>query len=432
MLPPFGWGEVLTHWAFSPVVTVLTVVAAVLYLEGAWRVARRHPARPWPWWRTAMFLGGLAVIVLATESGIGAYENVLFWVHMVQHLMLIMVAPALLVAGQPVTLLMHASHNPLHTWVKRAVRSRIVTWLTCPAFGAAAYAATITGTHLTGLMNVIMTNSAARAGEHVLYLVVGYLFFLPLLGREPIKWRLSYPVRLLVLFLTMPVDTFTGLVLGYSNTPMAGMSPRPSWAPSAVSDLHSGGAVMWIGGDAIMFALMMLVFLAWSRDDRASAGGGWLESARRASFASLTGAGEPRQPVTRPAGGHRNDEGTIDDDEHLAAYNEFLARINGARPADRTTARQPGQATPPPNGTGDLHGTGDLPAGVSTHSVLWGAPRGDAERHQHEQQERDDVHARAPQADEAHLEELDVDQVKDEPDADDHRGQPDQGDLAPA
>ena len=238
-----------------------------------------------------MFLGGLAVVVLATESGIGAYDDVLVWDHMIQHLMLIMVAPAMLVVGQPVTLLLHASRNPLHTWAKRAVRSRVVTWLTWPPVGVIAYAVTIIGTHLTRLMSLVMTNPALHAAEHALYLVVGYLFFLPLLGREPIRWRISYPVRLLVLFLTMPVDTFTGLALGYSTTPMAGMGPRPAWAPSALSDLHSAGAVMWVGGDGIMFALMMVVFLAWSRDGQISVGGhGWLESARRASFAGLTGS----------------------------------------------------------------------------------------------------------------------------------------------
>lgn len=312
-------------------VTVLAVALAVLYLEGARRVARRHPARPWPLWRTGTFLGGLAVIVAATESGIGAYDGVLFWDHMIQHLMLIMVAPAMLVTGQPVTLLLHASRNPLHTLVKRAVRSRVVTWLTWPPVGVAGYALTITGTHLTSLMNLVMTNQAWHYAEHALYLVVGYLFFLPLLGREPIRWRISYPVRLLILFLTMPVDTFTGLALGYSSAPPAGLGPRPVWAPSALGDLHSGGAVMWIAGDAIMFGLMMMVFLSWSREGQISRStGGWLEAARRASFAGLTGSGRERAPAGSVPAGQRRDERTIDDDEHLAAYNAFLARINAA------------------------------------------------------------------------------------------------------
>jgi len=129
------------------------------------------------------------------------------------------------------------------------------------------------------------------------------------------------------------VDTFTGLALGYSTTPMAGMGPRPAWAPSALSDLHSAGAVMWVGGDGIMFALMMVVFLAWSREGQISVSGhGWLESARRASFAGLTGSGQERSTAGAAAGEPRPAGATIDDDEHLAAYNAYLARINAAEP----------------------------------------------------------------------------------------------------
>jgi cytochrome c oxidase assembly factor CtaG len=341
MLPPFGWQAILDHWEFAPVVTAIAAVAAALYLWGAWRVARRHPARPWPWWRTAMFLGGLAVVVVATESGIGAYDDVLFWDHMIQHLMLIMIAPPLLVVGQPFTLLLHASRNPLHTWAKRVMRSRVVSFLTWPPFGLAAYAAAIVGTHLTGLMGLVMTNPALHNAEHALYLVVGYLFFLPIFGREPIRWRVSYPIRLLVLILVMPVDTFTGLVLGYATTGMPGMSAsgRPAGAPSPVEDVHWGGAVMWIGGGAIMLAFIMIVFLLWSRDDLAATRGhGWLETVRKSNFDELvaTHATHDKVGVASEAGTKAATaaSGGIDDDEHLAAYNAYLARLN--QPGHRT------------------------------------------------------------------------------------------------
>jgi cytochrome c oxidase assembly factor CtaG len=342
MLPPFGWQAILDHWEFAPVVTAIAAVAAALYLWGAWRVARRHPARPWPWWRTAMFLGGLTVIVVSTESGIGAYDDVLFWDHMIQHLMLIMIAPPLLVVGQPFTLLLHASRNPLHTWAKRVMRSRVVSFLTWPPFGLAAYAAAIVGTHLTGLMGLVMTNPALHNAEHALYLVVGYLFFLPIFGREPIRWRVSYPIRLLVLILVMPVDTFTGLVLGYATTGMPGMpaSGRPAGAPSPVEDVHWGGAVMWIGGGAIMLAFIMIVFLLWSRDDLAATRGhGWLETVRKSNFDELvaTHATHDKAGAASEADGTEAAtaaSGGIDDDEHLAAYNAYLARLN--QPGHRT------------------------------------------------------------------------------------------------
>ena len=348
MLPAFGWHAVLTNWEFAPVVTAATGLAGAAYLWGAWRVGRRHPARPWPWWRSALFLGGLAVVVLATETGIGAYDGVLAWDHMIQHLLLLMVAPPLLVAGQPVTLLLHASRNPLHTWVKRAVRSRVVAFLTWPPFGLAAYCATIVGTHLTVLSRLILQNQTLHNAEHVLYLVVGYLFFLPLLGHEPIRWRISYPIRLLVLALAMPIDTFTGLVLLYSGRgDVVPTGPRPPGAPAPVQDLHWAGAIMWVGGDAIMLAIMMIVVWMWARDDRATLGG-WLEGARRSRFEELV-AGKPgAAPASVPGPGRRSGapgepgtpspaQGAIDDDEHLAAYNAYLARLHSTAPdADRS------------------------------------------------------------------------------------------------
>ena len=135
MLPPFSWGEAATNWQFAPVVTAFTALVAAAYLWGALRVRRSHPRRPWPLWRTIPFLLGLLVINLATQSGIGTYDDTLFWDHMIQHLMLIMIAPPLLVLGQPATLLLHASRNPLHTRVKKLLRSRPVQWLTWPVFG---------------------------------------------------------------------------------------------------------------------------------------------------------------------------------------------------------------------------------------------------------------------------------------------------------
>jgi putative copper resistance protein D len=126
----------------------------------------------------------------------------------------------------------------------------------------------------------------------VLYLVAGYLYFLPLIGREPIRWRVSYPSRIFLLFLAMPVDAFTGLVLGSegSNPFPALAQGRPAWAPSPLSDVHIGGAVMWVGGAGLMFALMMTVFFAWSREKRSDGGLGWLEAARRTNFATVVGA----------------------------------------------------------------------------------------------------------------------------------------------
>jgi len=335
MLPTFGLSAVATQWQFAPVVTGVVAVSAVLYGWGVVRIARRHPVRPWPLWRSALFCAGLLVIVIATQSGIGAYDDLLFYDHMIQHLMLLMVAPPLLIAGQPLTLLLHASRNPLHTWAKRVIRSRVASFLTWPVFGAVAYAVAVVAAHLTAVASYTEQYPAWHDAEHAAFLVIGYLFFLPILGTEPIRWRLSYPVRFVLLLLLMPIDTFTGVVLGYASASSPGTPTghRPVWAPAPVSDLHSGGAVMWIGGDAIMFGLMMIVFLMWARNEHASVGGrSFFERARRENLATMVASG---RPVTggAEASPETADARTIDDDAHLAAYNEYLARLNSQRDA---------------------------------------------------------------------------------------------------
>jgi cytochrome c oxidase assembly factor CtaG len=334
MLPPFTWSEAAFNWQFAPIVTGFTVVLAAAYLWGAFRVRRRHPRRPWPVGRTAAFMLGLLSVNIATQSGIGTYDDTLFWDHMIQHLLLLMVAPPLLVSGMPVTLLLHASRNPVHAWVIRIIRSKPVVWITWPGVGIVAYGAVIVGTHLTNFMNLVTQYDAVHQAEHVLYLAVGYLYFLPLVGKEPIKWKMSYPLRLFLLFLAMPVDAFTGVVLGsYQTYPFLPMAPR-NWGPTPLNDLHQGGAVMWIGGAAIMFLAIMVTFFSWSREPRSSAAMGWLETARRSTMADRFSEGVPATAAStvggpeRGAGQSRRPADLDDSDDQLAAYNAYLARIN--------------------------------------------------------------------------------------------------------
>src|SRR2546429_8006532 len=91
VVPPLTPETAVTTWRFAPVATALLVLLAAAYVSGTWSV-RRHPARPWPAARTASFLLGLAAIAVATQSSIGAYDDALFSVHMIQHPLLIMIA----------------------------------------------------------------------------------------------------------------------------------------------------------------------------------------------------------------------------------------------------------------------------------------------------------------------------------------------------
>lgn len=332
--PPLTAHTAFTQWQFAPVVTAGAALLVVLYVIGMVRVRHRHPTHPWPLPRALAFFGGLGSVVIATQSSIGAYDDVLFSVHMIQHLILIMVAPALLVAGRPVMLLLHASRNPLHSWTKRLIRSRVMSALTCPPVAAVIYGGVIVGTHLTGFMNVTLQHEQVHNLEHVLYLVSGYLYFLPLLGSEPIRWKMSFPSRFLLLALSMPIDTFVGVVLLQTNHELFSaytLDPR-DWGPSLLGDLHLGGAIMWVGGDAVMFILMLCVFISFLSDKRAQGTmGAWLEGARSQALRDATA----QAGITAPAPIRRRGQ-TVDDDEHLAAYNAYLASLEDRGAAQST------------------------------------------------------------------------------------------------
>jgi putative copper resistance protein D len=192
----------------------------------------------------------------------------------------------------------------------------VVSLLTSPPVALAAYAAVIVGSHLTGLMDTIMRNTWAGQLEHLVYVLVGCQFFVLVVGHEPIRWRLASPARWLLLAIAMAVDTFTGIVLMQGTTAVH-LVPSALHV-DALSETHTGGAIMWFGGDAIMAVVMVALVVNWLRVvDRNPAPKGWLEQARGAAFTAHTGAS-----------GSDVDE----DDAARDAYNEWLARLDTHRP----------------------------------------------------------------------------------------------------
>lgn len=316
-LAPLSVTSLATTWQWSLGVTVALIVALAVFAALMARY-RRTTGKSWPALRTIS--GFLAALLIAecSEGGLGVYGQSLFYLHMVEHLLLIMIVPLLIIAAGPLQLLADGSADG-GVRVRAFMRSPVVSVLTHPAVTLVAYTLLVAGTHLTGFMNAEMSSPALHTAEITAYVVVGYLYFCPLVGREPVRWNPSPIIRMVLLAVAMPVDTFTGVVLGqtthYPWPAMAAM--QPSWGPGALADLHGGGAVMWIGGDAIMAALFFAAFYSWSRrsDERADLGS-WLESGRAQALADRTGVAT--------AGSQ-----TVDTDADLDAYNEYLRRLAG-------------------------------------------------------------------------------------------------------
>jgi cytochrome c oxidase assembly factor CtaG len=313
--------QLAADWIFRPWVTVPLVIAAVLYLWGVVRVMRRAHGSRWPLVRTGSFLAGLAVIAVACQSAIEKYGTTFFWIHMAQHLLLIMVAPALVIHGRPLILTLHATRNPWHTRFKRILRSRTITVLTHPFLTFPLYVAVVVGTHLTSFNNVAVTHRWAAVAEQVAYLGSGYLYLLSGFGEEPIRWRLSHPAKMLVLVLSMSVDTFTGitLLMEESNPWPAYAAQHHTWGPDLLTDVHYGGAMMWVGGDSIMICLILAALVPWvAGRNRNTIRMPFVEKARRATL--------DRYDSYLPAGAASARD--VDEDERrLDAYNAWLAAM---------------------------------------------------------------------------------------------------------
>lgn len=297
-MAPLTWRTALTAWQFAPLASAALIALAALYLLGVVRVRRRHPARPWPLRHSLAFLAGLAVVAIATQSSIGVYDNVLFSVHMVQHVLLIMAAPPLLVTGRPVTLALHAWRNPVHKAVRGLVRSRSVTVLTRPAVATALYCTVVAGTHTPPFMDLVLENEAVHEAEHVLYLFAGYVFFLAVLGTEPLRHRVSVIGAFLMLLITMLADSATGVVYTVQSREVFAPYARVAryWGPGLVTDLHAGGYIMLVGSDLIMTVIAIGLAARYLTVD----------AARGSRLSGLTGAGEAAS---------------------LAAYNEYLRKL---------------------------------------------------------------------------------------------------------
>ncbi|HZY75200.1 MAG TPA: cytochrome c oxidase assembly protein [Jatrophihabitantaceae bacterium] len=313
---PLLGSALVTKWQLNALALAVLVLAAAWYLTAAALVPVREPGARWPLRHTLTFLAGLVVCGYATNGAIAVYDQVLFTAHMAGHLALVMLAPALLVAGHPFDLALAASTPRRRERMARILRGRVVSVLLTPPIALATYTVVIVGSHLTGLMDTIMRNSWVGEIEHLVYVIAGIQFFVLVVGDHPIRWRLSSPVRWLLLAVGMAVDTFTGIVLMQGSGAVA-MVHSAQVHVDPLSDTHTGGAIMWFGGDALMAIVMVALVIGWLRrveTDQADEKG-WLEQARRATFSAHTGNDSTAAD-------------TFDDDDAArASYNAWLANL---------------------------------------------------------------------------------------------------------
>jgi putative copper resistance protein D len=263
-LPPLV-GSRLLSTQFNAVPVVLVLLALAGYLWCVRRVNRLQPRHPWSGGKTAAFVAALVVVCLAVMSFIGVYQQELFWDHMVQHLMFVMVASPLFAIASPVDLVWRASTGRLRRRVTAALRSRPSRLVAHPIVAFALYAVMIPLTHLTSWYDYTIEHAAWDNAEHLVFLCIGYLFWRQIFGSDPNRVRLHPGAQFLYLFLAIPIDTFTGLSLDQASHELfpAYLAFHRTWGVGPVLDLHTGGVIMWVGGDTLMLWPMIPVALRW-------------------------------------------------------------------------------------------------------------------------------------------------------------------------
>ncbi|MBV9291950.1 MAG: cytochrome c oxidase assembly protein, partial [Frankiales bacterium] len=264
--PPLTGGRYFTSWAWDPVVVVALLVTAGLYLWATGRLRRRGDA--WPVGRDIAFVGGgLGTIALAILWWPGVYDGTLFWAHMAQHMALSMLAPIFLALGAPVTLLLRTLPPGGRRRLTRVLHSLPAKLLINPLTGFALLFATPFVLYFTGLYGESLRNATLHQVLHLHFVFAGCVFFWPLIGVDPLPARLPYPLRLLLLFVTLPAHAWLGISIMSSSTVLAGgyyrALARP-WGPSLLHDQTIGGGLLWVTGDLVGVIVLAALFMQWS------------------------------------------------------------------------------------------------------------------------------------------------------------------------
>ena len=296
--------RVLFDWRFDLIFGTAAIVFAALYLAGVRRLRRRGDN--WPPGRTAAWLLGCMALLFVTSSGVGRYMPAMFSMHMVAHMLLSMLVPILLVLGGPVGLALRAlpaagrgDPPAMREWLLAALHSRLSRLLTNPVVATALFVAGFYGLYLGGLFDAAVGSHMGHVVMNVHFLVSGYLFYWVVIGVDPTPRPIPPLAKVAVVFATLPLHAFFGVVLMGMPTVLGESFYRSlhlSWHTDLLGDQRLGGGIAWAAGEIPLVVVMIALLVQWSRGDR--------RTARRLDRAA-----------------------DRDDDAELAAYNAMLAEL---------------------------------------------------------------------------------------------------------
>lgn len=275
-LPPFTLGRGF-EFSGDPVFLAGCLLALALYGWGVVRLRRRGDR--WPVGRIAAFTGGVLSIGLVMCTALNDYGMVMFSVHMVQHMVISMVSPILLLLGAPVTLTLRAlptagrgRKGPRELLVA-LLHSRYMRVITHPAFTIPLFIASLYGLYFTPLFDTLMGSRTGHIAMMVHFLAVGLVFFWPIMGVDPGPNRPSHVMRILELFAGMPFHAFFGIALMMASEPMIGAFKHPpaSLGIDALGDQTAAGGIAWAFSEIPSVIVLVALLIQWYTSDQRQA-----------------------------------------------------------------------------------------------------------------------------------------------------------------
>lgn len=249
-------------WALHPSVILGTALLGAAYAWGIGPWRRRQGLPPAPAWRVVCFYAGLLVILISLNGPIHDLSDYyLFSIHMVQHLLLTLVLPPLLIAGLPGWLADGLAGRPAARTIGR--------FLARPLVAGAIFTVTLTVWHLAPMYDLMMRNHEVHVGTHLMFMVAAVIMWWPALSSSTVLPPLRYGLRALYLFLvSIPMQVVAALIT-FSEEILYDwytVAPR-TWGLSPADDQQLGGLLMWVPGNMYMLGAIAVVFYVWAKSD---------------------------------------------------------------------------------------------------------------------------------------------------------------------
>ena len=253
------------HVGLSPIWDLF--FGTLLVSVGYWYLSEVVARRGISIFRQISFITGLTLAFVLLVGPIPHYAIRIFWVHMIQHIGLMMLISPLLVLGAPITVAVASKRPRIRFMVCSLGHNFFIRQLFKPQVGFAIFLLVLIGTHFSPLANLGMTNPNAHCLELILFLLGGFIYYYPVMEGNPHPFFVPFSLRVISLFAMMLPETMVGFFL-YSGNRVLHSLPAATSMQMGLADQHQGGAIMWAMGMLIDTIWIVLAARDWFANEQ--------------------------------------------------------------------------------------------------------------------------------------------------------------------